>query len=207
MKPFAVTFSIAALTIASVTSVFAQSASNATRPEPDFKRHELRLGAGAFSSNDLIDSYSDVASSAITGGMYSVSDEKTSGNYSLTYRYALKPRLSVGGAVVYSRLTSDFNSGGSSTGKSLNNYFTLAPEVEYKYINKKNFRMYGFVGAGMTLNNQKVTESGAPSTSNTPYFNFQVTPIGIQVGHNFGGFLEGGFGYKGIVNVGFFARF
>ncbi len=207
VNPLATALVIFAAAIASTANVFAQNAQSAANPKHDPKKHELRVGAGIFSSNDLIDTYSDITSTALTGEMYSVSDEKASGNYSLTYRHRPKSRLSFGFALVYSRLDTDMYSDEDYSGKSLNNYFTIAPEIEYKYINRKNFKMYGFVGAGVTLNRQEVTEPDATSTSNSWYFNFQATLIGVQLGHNLGIYAEGGFGYKGIASIGVFGSF
>ncbi len=173
----------------------------------DWKRHEIRGGAGLWSTNELIGNYSDLMSTSLSGGTYSTSNEKTPGNFSLTYRYGLNPRLSVGGSVAYSLLKSDVNFNGKKTGTSSNNYFTVAPEVEYKYIHTKNFRLYGFAGAGLTLNNQEIKENGKTSSDNSPFFNYQVSPLCAQLGNKFGVYVETGFGYNGIINAGLFARF
>lgn len=170
------------------------------------KKFELRAGAGFWSSNDLIDNYSDVFASALTGGMYSVSNEKMSGNYSFTYRYALKDRLSVGASFVYSRLKMDLDQSGNPGG-SINNYFTLAPEIEYKYIDARNFKLYGFAGAGATINRQTVSSEDNTINDNNIYFNFQLSPLCAQFGENLGMYLEAGFGYKGILCLGIFTKF
>ncbi len=173
----------------------------------DFKRNELRGGVGLWSSNDLISSYSDLFSTALTGGAYSVSNDRSLGNYSLTYRRALNTRLSIGGTLAYSLLKSDVNFDGKKSGTVANNYLTAAPEVEYKYLNMKNFRLYGFAGAGLTVNRQKLEENGKATFENSPFFNFQVSPLCAQVGNKFGFYVEAGFGYNGIINAGLFARF
>ncbi len=189
------------LEILTVTLMFAQESGS------DFKRNELRGGAGLWSSNELINNYSDLFSTALSGSTYSVSNDKSLGNFSLAYRYGLNKRLSVGATLSYSLLKSDVNFEGSKTGTSTNNYLTAAPEVEYKYLYTKNFKMYGFVGAGLTVNRQEVKENGKTSIDNSPFFNFQISPLCIQVGNNFGLYIESGFGYKGIINAGLFVKF
>ncbi len=189
------------LGILTVTSMFAQESVS------DFKKNELRGGTGLWSSNELISNLSDLLSTSLSGSTYSVSNEKTVGNFSLAYRYGLNRRLSVGGTLAYSLLKSDVNFEGSKTGTSANNYFTAAPEVEYKYLYTKNFRLYGFAGAGLSVNRQKVEENGKTSIDYNPFFNFQVSPLCVQVGNNFGLYVEVGFGYNGIINAGLFARF
>lgn len=180
---------------------------HAETPQLGFNKHEVRAGVGFWGSNEFISSYSDVATIGLTGGMYSVSNEKTSGDYSLTYRYSLKKRFSVGASLVYSNLKEDLYSNGDYSGKSTNNYFTIAPEIEYRYVDADIFKMYMFAGAGLTINNQEVTTDGKASVSNTPYFNFQISPLCIRLGKAFGFYLETGFGYKGIMNLGLYANF
>ncbi len=189
------------LGILTATAAFAKGS------DSDFKKNELRGGVGFLSSNELISTYSDLLSTSLTGGNYSVSNEKTPGNFTLAYRYGLNKRLSLGSTFAYSLLKSDVNFNGSKTGTSTNNYFTFAPEVEYKYLYTKNFRLYGFAGAGLTLNRQEVKEYGKVSTDYNPFFNFQVTPLGVQLGNKFGLYVEAGFGYNGIINAGLFAKF
>lgn len=203
-------FNIRAIVIIAVMAiacpgVFAQDQAATGGAVADFKKHEFRVGAGYLSSNDLINTYSDLMSTALSGD-YSVDNDKYYGNYSLTYRYWICKHFAVGGSFTYSLLKSDVKLGGDK-GKSENNYFTIAPEAEYRYIDGRIFKMYGFVGAGLTVNRQKLTMPGDSSTDKGYYFNFQVSPLGFQVGENFGAYLEGGFGYKGVVNLGLFAKF
>lgn len=198
-----ITLILTMMTVISASNVFAQT----TSASPEFARHEISVGFGLWSSNDLINVYSDLTGTALSGGTYSVSNEKMSGNYALSYRYALRKRLWLGASVVYSQLQTDVNSVGEKIGTSENNYFTLAPEIAFRYVNTKIFKIYGFIGAGLTLNSQTTTTDGEPSTENTPYFNFQLSPVCVQLGNHVGMYLEAGFGYKGILCLGLFAKF
>jgi opacity protein-like surface antigen len=99
---------------------------------------------------------------------------------------------------------------GNEVGIFHKKHYTLALEAEYDYIRSGKFTMYGLAGIGGTLytlsyedhNNNSLNDSNA-----NPYVAFQVTPIGLRFGKNIGGFLEFGFGYRGIVNAGMFVKF
>ena len=80
--------------------------------------------------------------------------------------------------------------------------------MDYSYLNKGNFALYERLGAGEALYKQKYTSNeGKKDTNDNVHFNFQITPIGIKYGSRFGVFAEAGFGYKGILSAGLFARF
>jgi hypothetical protein len=93
--------------------------------------------------------------------------------------------------------------------------YTGALEIGINYYQRKKQATYGYIGAGYTF--EKLEDhfyngilepaffygnSGLVPTN--PYsvyvshFNFQVTPIGYRFGGRLGGFIEFGFGYKGL---------
>ena len=101
--------------------------------------------------------------------------------------------------------------------------FTIAPEFSFAYLNKKNVRLYSSVGMGATFKKeQDIYEPAlynyyslyAPNTSipvaetrvsnNVMKFNAYYSPLGVRfnLGGHINGFLEAGFGYKGIFNGG-----
>lgn len=171
-------------------------------------KHELRLGVGFISSTDVMDIFSDFLATSLTAGHYSVDNKKMTGNYSLTYRNHFSERLSLGGTLLYSQIDTDVLLNGTKNGDSRNRYFTLAPEFELKYLKTNFLNLYGYAGAGMTLLNQKMELEGKPSEKDDKmFFNFQLSPICLQVGNSFGLLAEAGFGYKGVINVGLFAKF
>lgn len=118
----------------------------------------------------------------------------------LSYHRSLasNERFSYGGSAIFETVgLSDKN----SDDKYGYNAITFAPEAKFKYLNPGNqFNVYGLLGAGVTfLNTNDKSDNEKESFT---HFNFQVTPIGIEYGSNVKGFLELGFGYKGLISGG-----
>lgn len=102
--------------------------------------------------------------------------------------------------------------------------YTIAIEPLLAYIRKSKFMFYGYVGMGMTSFENKFRfyddvrnpeffygKSGLvpsnPYNYHAYFFNAQVTPIGIRFGDKVAGFVEFGFGYKGLFSMGLSAKF
>jgi hypothetical protein len=61
---------------------------------------------------------------------------------------------------------------------------------------------------GVTFSKENYKSNTAPEDiNNNTMFNFQMTAIGVKFGSNIGLFAEAGFGYKGLISGGFFAKF
>lgn len=170
-------------------------------------KHEIQLGAGIWSTTEIVDIFGNVLATGLTGGAYQSKDATYSGAFHLGYKYSIAPKIAIGGIFVYENSSSDAYIDNASAGQFKNNYYTLAAEMDYKYIKKKNLSLYGVLGAGATLYGQKYEESNKNVSENTVNFNFQISPLCIKLGNKVGGFAELGFGYKGILSVGFFTRF
>lgn len=136
--------------------------------------------------------------SFINGRPYDVS----SGTGMINYKYYLSKRTTIGMVVGYENLS------------NWGSYLTFAPEFSYAYYDNKDARirvkMYGAASVGLTVFDDFSTyrdlyahhtdESGAKLTGH-------VSPFGIRIGRQLGGFLEVGLGYKGLFNFGMSYRF
>ena len=172
------------------------------------KKHEIEAGIGVFSINEIVDTFSDILVSIIPG--VKMDDSESYGSLHLGYKYRPTDRYGIGGVFVYDYSTAKGVVNDVKTGKFINRHYTLAAEIDYTYFRSGNFSMYGLAGIGGTLHTQKYNDnddSQQDGSDSQPYFTFQVTPVGLKYGNNFGGFAELGFGYRGIVSVGLFARF
>lgn len=170
-------------------------------------RHEITLGYGIGTTSEFIDALTDIIVWGITTGTTS-SDDTYSGAFHVGYKYRLTERFSLGGTFIYENGKSDAYFNDVKTGEFKNNYYTIAAEGKIKYLNKSNFSLYGLLGAGATIYEQKYKASDNTTDDNSNvHINFQLTPIGIQFGKNIGAFAELGCGYKGIISAGIFARF
>ena len=171
-------------------------------------RHEINAGVGLFTTSEIVDIFADVLTTGLTNGAYRSSNSTYTGAFHLGYKYRLSDRISAGATVLYEHSKSDALLNDEEKGEFKNNYYTLAAEMDYRYLSKGNLSLYGTLGAGATLYAQKYAANNGDKDSNdTVHFNFQVTPIGIKYGSKIGVFMEAGFGYKGILSAGAFIRF
>ena len=176
------------------------------------KKNEIDLGAGVWSTNEIVGTMSSVIVSGLTG--IKMGDNNNTGAIHLGYKYALSERFALGPVFTYDQgiyNAKEFSKDLSlyyTVGKFTSNFYTLAVEGDYKYVNSDKFKLYSLAGVGATLLNQvyKPNEGDKKSQSKV-FFNFQITPIAIKYGSVFGVFAELGFGYKGIVSAGLFYRF
>ncbi|MDR2840120.1 MAG: hypothetical protein LBV75_02485, partial [Paludibacter sp.] len=138
-------------------------------------------------------------------------NSKASPVFHLAYKYTLGSRFGLGATIAAGTEHSDFEQSGTGVSfKGKKNSFigTLAGEASFNYVNSQNFKLYGLAGIGGTfINLERKYDNGDIKTDGKIIPDFQITPIGLKFGNNFGGFAELGFGYKGLVNIGFFARF
>ena len=67
--------------------------------------------------------------------------------------------------------------------------------------------MYSGVGLGYTYGTEELTppsELGTtPASGDVSNIAYQINAVGVRIGKKFGGYAEFGYGYKGIVNLGF----
>ena len=165
------------------------------------KKNELDLGVGVWSSNQIVGTLSDVIVSGLTG--LKMENKSYIGAWHLGYKYSTSDRFALGPVLAFDRGTSDV-----SSGKFTSNFYTLAVEGDYKYVNSDKFKLYSLAGVGATMLNQTYKpDAGDNKSQSKTFFNGQITPIGIKYGSSAGVFAELGFGYKGILCVGVFCRF
>lgn len=188
---------------------FAQQTKAQTQMQSQFipLNNEVYAGIGVFGTNSIIDTFTDILVTGITAGIYS-SDASFSPVYDLGYKRLLGERTEVGGAYSYAYSRSDAKIDGEKTGEFRNSYHTITVGTSYKWLLRNKFAMYSSAEAGITIFQQKYAPNeGKSSRDNTIYFNFQLSPLGFKYGYQYGPFAELGFGHKGIINAGMFARF
>ena len=149
-----------------------------------------------------------------------------SGAAFITYRRFITRRLALGFTAGIDNESGDLSYGNpeqnatgleGTTGHYNVHSYTLAAEALFAYIKKGRFMFYGYGGAGATIfkedytlyygNGTPVTLPSNPYTYSHTYFNCQVSPIGIRFGGNVAGYVEMGFGYKGLICGGLSVRF
>ena len=197
--------------IISALVMFSTTRVNAQEFDPnDEPKNELSLGYGAASSSNVLDGFVNVVS-AIFGARYD--NEKFIGPFSAEYYCHVSPLVGVGGIGVYNHHRQDVIQDESVTGKRTSNYFTIMPAVKFNWLRKEHWGMYSKLGAGYTHGHFTTTgkdSSGSytESDSDSDFFNFQVSLVGVEAGNrNVRGFAELGFGEQGIIHGGVRFRF
>ena len=171
-------------------------------------RSEINGGIGILNSSSIIDSFSDVLVQAVTSDIIRSEDATYSLTYFLGYKYNVTDRIAIGATYAYAYGKSKAFINNEQVGKLRNNYHTAALEFEYSWLLRSRLALYSKAGAGMTIFHQKYSPTeGQTTKENETRFDFQISPIGIKYGNQFGVFAELGVGYQGIVSAGVFGRF
>lgn len=188
--------------ILAVLTMFAFHKAGAQMP-----RNEIDGGVGILSTSAIVDSFSKILSTAITGGVYTDDGSFSVATY-LGYKYRPKERATIGLTYAYSYGRSDGFIDGQKVGHFNDNYHAFAAELEYSWFLRNKLALYSTIGAGISLWHQKyIPDEGETTSDSHVNFDFQLSPIGIKYGYYYGVFAEAGFGYKGIVSAGVFGRF
>ena len=176
-------------------------------------KHEIRLAVSDGLTLTTVDVFGMGLADATLGSKRT--DEKASIIYGLGYRYAIN-RFRVGADLGFAHTSSKLALKGekapSIKEKELN--FLILPTADFVYLKKGLVELYGSASAGVNLvrhSEEGLTEAGkeaAKKADLTTKFAYQVNPIAIRIGNDhIGGFVEGGFGYKGFVTAGLSFRF
>lgn len=183
---------------------------NVFAQEKTVNRHEFRAFYGDRISFNIANLLTTGFLDAISGSATTV---KGYGVYGLGYRYSVG-RVGLGADISYIGYRNDvrLKAGNPIDFKMYENYFFVLPSVDLTYIQRGVFRFYGGISVGTALglsSEKSQTDDGknylsSASPKNTSVnLAFQVNPIGLRIGNDkIGGFLEAGFGMKGLLNLG-----
>lgn len=175
-------------------------------------KHEVSLGYGFGTMNQATAPYTDPFTelvSAIVGVDTYSEDVSYSGALHVGYKTFVtkKEKLAVGGTFAYESAHGTYSYGSSKSGDVKRNFYTIAAEADYRWIKKEKFHLYSGLGLGYSFKKESVTPIGqSEQKTNGGHFDLQIIGIGARYGSNVGGFMELGFGYKGIICAGLFFR-
>lgn len=187
----------------SVLLAFCITTSNA-----QYRKHEVELGIGIWNINEMINTATDVIVSTLPAETEMVNGNSF-GSIHAGYKYRILERVGVGGVFAFDYAHADAELNNYQFGKFRKHHYTLAAEADFIYLNFDKFKMYALAGVGATLYNLNYVDDISDvrnDHNSTAYFTFQLTPIGFKWGGKWGGFLEFGFGYRGLINAGLFLR-
>ena len=198
-----------------IFNVSAQEVQNAPASVP---KQEVYAGFGLLNDNQMIAMIGDVIGTIFTLHYLVEPNEYKAFTPFVGYRYNFTKRFSLGGMFAFDsnsvKVAKDMNNNGNLDENELLNkqivkrrYITLAIEPKFNYVAKPSFQLYGYFGLGITIINfgsiSKFANGEQPEMDKRlPHVNAHFTPIGARFGKEFGGFVELGYGYKGILNAG-----
>ena len=170
------------------------------------KRHEINAGVGLLSHTQVATFLVDMVGTVLTLGYGMAPDNYHILTPNLSYRYWFANWYALGLGFAY-----DVNSvkvkkldTGEYMKRYTRSYSTFILENTFGYVRKPKFQLYGQFGLGSTF--MSISGSNDYGIERVPFFNLQVTPLAMRFGGDYAGFVEFGYGYKGIINVGFSAR-
>lgn len=170
-------------------------------------QHEVSLSYGGLPVFDLLNYYEGYFTpSDATTNLY---DDK--GKFgSLNISYLFFPDEAWGVGLVYSYTNSDkrITHNHKLVGNFYNSFHTIAPSFKYNWYSYNYFTLYSRVNIGVSIATEQatyindITKQAEETTKIKPFFMYQVSPIGFELGRQIAGFVEVGFGHMGTVMAG-----
>jgi len=189
------------------------------------ERNLLSLSVGALTIEEL----NGAGARGSSLGDFTANPHLTSGALFLSYRRAITDRFYLGASGGIDNENGKLNYGDpkfisagsyAESGRYSVHTYTLSGEALFAYKKKDNFMFYGYLGFGAcyfnevyTYNADAVGSPHLPQLPSNPYkysdvhWTAQVTPLGLRFGEEVAGFLEFGFGYKGLISGGISVMF
>lgn len=173
-----------------------------------YDHHDIMLAYGQFIPDQFESVNSSMLNDLYPDQRYVRDNYSSFGTLFFSYRHVFKNELFLWGITAgYSSSKSKIYNVGQFEGDLSRTFYTVALEWEYRYVNQGPIQVYSGLGLGFTY----ATEELAPppemtttsSTGNISNIAYQVNAVGIRLGKKYAGFVELGYGYKGIINAGF----
>lgn len=169
-------------------------------------QHEVSLSYGGLPVFDLLSHYENYFNPTDpSAGLFNDKGKFGAANIS----YLFYPDENWGIGLVYSYTNSDKRilNDNRFVGDFFNSFHTIAPAFKYNWYNYKFITLYSRVNVGITIatsNASFIARNGEPDekTKVKPFFMYQVSPIGIELGRQIAGFVEVGFGHMGVAMAG-----
>jgi hypothetical protein len=172
-----------------------------------YPEHEISFGYGAFSAEQI-----GIKTGKIFGNKLLeqiVSEGKGGRSLSpigpifINYKYFFIEKVSIGAGVVYAKNSIETVPDAGLPYTDIYHSIAFLPSLDFYYVRNPKIAVYGALKAGPDVRLFKYADG---STDLNVGLAFQITPIGIRAGREFGFVLELGFGNFGVGNGGFSYR-
>lgn len=192
MKKFLMMVSVAMMTVVNVNA-------------QDGLKHEVGVFYGVGSASNVL--------SVITSSISAAAGNQSSfwGPIGVEYYYHVSPVVGLGAVAAYAGCKAE----DEKTHKDdlSETFITIMPSVKFNWLRKKHFGMYSGLSAGIMFisvspnDNAKANDSNAKDETLVSFM-FQATALGAEFGgEQFRGFVEAGFGEKGVLCAGLRYKF
>lgn len=173
-----------------------------------YDHHDIRAGYGLFIPDQFIPVKSHMLDELYPGSRYVRDNYSSIGTIFLTYRHIFRNELFMWGVTAgMSNSKSEIYNVGQYGGELKRSFYTVAVEWDYRYVNQGPIQVYSGIGLGFSYATEEFTPSAESTlshkTGNISNIAYQLNAVGVRLGKKYGGFIEFGYGYKGLVNAGF----
>jgi len=176
----------------------------------DFQKNEFNLGYGMLTGPEVASAMSFTMFSLIGIGILRDTVKSINpsayGIVSLNYLRYLAPWVSVGASASINPITMSIKSTHGYDFDYSMYLLSIMPRVNFYYYNHKWMALYSGVEAGVSLDVYNNRSGNGHSISSGAGFAFHVNAFGFRMGKEIGGFMEFGYGFRGVVNFGISAR-
>lgn len=173
-----------------------------------YDHHDIMIGYGQFIPDQFKSVNTSMLNDLFPDQRYVRDNYSSMGAIFITYRHIFKNELFLWGITAgVSNSKSEIYNVGQYEGELTRQFYTFAIELNYRYVNQGPIQVYSGIGVGFTYG----TETLIPppemltiaTTNNISNIAYQINAVGVRLGKKYAGFIELGYGYKGIINVGF----
>jgi len=176
--------------------------------ERSYDHHDIAISYNLMHQDQLQNFDSDMLNERYPHRRYVRDEYSSPGGIFVTYRHMLRNETMFFGVTAgFSSSTCKIYNVGQYEGELKRQFITLAVEWEYRYVNQCIVQVYSGFGLGYTYGTEELTppsELGTePASGDVSNVAYQLNVVGVRIGKKFAGFAEFGYGYKGIVNIGF----
>ena len=192
-----------------VVVLFSLQAVQAQSYERSYDHHDISISYSLFHPDQFQEVNTPMLDDMFqeSGLRYTRDNYSSYGGLFLTYRHIFKNELFMWGITAgYSSSKSEIYNVGQFVGDLDRTFITAAIEWEFRYVNQGLVQVYSGLGLGFTYGTEELTSFNPgfeSSTGNISTIAYQLNGVGIRVGKKFAGYLELGYGYKGLINFGF----
>lgn len=174
-----------------------------------YLHHDITASYGIVTTDQVADVLKDVLTTIFSFGTYEKDNYNYSGALFLTYKRPVTFRLHLGGTIGMDNVSGDLVSDNIKYGEFATSHTTLATEADLRWVKRNWLQMYSGLGLGYTFTSEQgtYTNTGESDINRSGHLAIQANALGIRLGKRLGGFMEVGFGYKGILNFGLSYQF